>query len=90
VPELVATLADFGVFGQDTVHRAFRAEIPALIERGCVDLGGRAVHESLAVEKIKNPAALCAIDATYAGSASRGVRTRPCAASPVVRRARDC
>lgn len=51
VTELVAPLADLLIRRENAVHRAFGAEVAALVEQRRVDLGGREVDEAWLVQR---------------------------------------
>ena len=54
VPQLVASLADFLARVEDAVHRADRAEVPALVQQCRVDLGRSLVDERFAVQHVED------------------------------------
>jgi len=54
VPQLIASLSNLGVLGEDAVHRSFRAEVAILVEETGVDLGGSLVGEARLVQDIEH------------------------------------
>src|ERR1039457_1318905 len=61
MPKLVATLLQFAVFSQDAMHGAYRAEINAFIDQGCIDLCWSLVTKTLRVQMIEHGPALSRI-----------------------------
>jgi hypothetical protein len=58
MPELIAALADFAVLGQDTLHRANRADVPALVEERGEHLCRGQIAEARFVQQIEHGRAL--------------------------------
>src|ERR1019366_8298913 len=76
VGELVATLADLALRGEQPVHRALRGEIGPLVEQRGVHVRGRAVNEPLLVQPRQHRAVRSGSDSARGDTAGgRAART---------------
>ena len=90
MPRLIAPLAHLAGRRQDAIHRARRAAVGLLLEQRGMDLGGRLIHEAIAVQHVEDRQSFTGCQGPRRG---RPRRPRTWRAGgplpPIERRARD-